>query len=616
VHRVIRPLLSIGLLMGLVLSGTAMAPLAVAEPSAGPTDSPSASSSAGPTDDAGTAADDAANLTTRITRSPVNPSTSGRATFRWEANVPFSSGVRFRCRLSGPGHPTTTRVGSCPAKEADQTSTTKTTGTRTFTGLKASHSAYRFTVQAYIPATGTDPEQGGKSDTVTWHVFSVWAPGADRLRNGASFNRPLTRSAQRTNLTRVIRTINAMPGYRQAYPGLCPNNPAFVPGIIHISLYSMTDHRFAAAMAAARRRCLSVQILMNNHLNRSNDAAWRLLENSLGTKVFDPDGTPRRTFAHRCNFSCRGHGVLHTKMYLFNSTLRDARRNKIRNTVLVGSSNMTSNASKVQWNDLFAQRGNAGLFATYSGMFNKMKLDNGFHPESGTRTNGPFRTTFMPQRSTKDPYLKALGAVRCTGANGGTGFHGRTVVNINMHAWFGTRGMALANKVRSLYGHGCYVRVLYSFMSFKVFKKLQRGTSSRMQVRRTIFSHNGRTAYIYSHFKNIDISGRVGSDRSAKVVYTGSNNFTNDGLGRFDEVIMRIESASAYRSYTRQFAYIRKRLSSATYANFSEPTGGGRAPDEPKAVNGKAAAGAPVGTPTIVSPDVRVDDDGQPHALD
>jgi hypothetical protein len=484
--------------------------------------------------------------------------------------------------------------------------------------LPASHSTYRFEVEAYIPATQADKELTGPRVASAWHVFDVWAPGHYRLANGPSFNRPLAHTAagRRVNLDRVIRTVDAMPGYRQADPGSCPGDPARAPGVIRVTVYSMTDRRFAAAMAAADRRCLSVQILMNNHLNRENDQAWRGLEDALGTNVFRGDGTPRRSFAHRCHSACRGRGVLHTKMYLFDSRVRVPRREPIRKTVLVGSSNMTSNASNIQWNDLFAQRNDAGLFATFSGMFDRMRLDNGFHPEPGTVTNGRFQTIFMPQRSTSDPYERALGAIRCTGATGGAGIRGRTLLSINMHAWFGTRGMALANSVRSLYAHGCYVRVLYSFMSFKVFKKLERGTGSRMSVRRTIFSHDNKTAYVYSHFKNIDISGHVGSDRSARVVYTGSNNFTNDGLRAFDEVIVRIASGSAYRAYSRHFGYIRDRLSSARYANFAEPTGGGRAPDDPATVHPKAAAGAPAGTPTIQSPDVTVDKDGEPHVLD
>ena len=66
-----------------------------------------------------------------------------------------------------------------------------------------------------------------------------------------------------------------------------------------------------------------------------------------------------------------------------------------------------------------------------------------------------------------------------------------------------------------------------------------------MSVRRTLFSRNGRTAYLYSHLKNIEVSGTCRQRPSTWLVYTGSNNFTNDGT-HFDEVMMRIRSGAAY----------------------------------------------------------------------
>jgi hypothetical protein len=265
-------------------------------------------------------------------------------------------------------------------------------------------------------------------------------------------------------------------------------------------------------------------------------------------------------------------------MYLFDSTVPAPRQssNRITNTVMVGSSNITSNASKVQWNDLYTIRGNAGVHHDYLQMFNRMKTG---HKSSRlyTYSEGMYSSVFWPQGSRTDPYRTWLGAVRCTGATGGAGIGGRTVVYVNMHAWFGTRGLKLARQIRGMYDHGCYVRVLYSFMSFKVFKILHAGTGSRMSVRRTLFSHNGRTGYLYSHLKNIDISGHVGSDTSTWLVSTGSNNFTDEGT-HFDEVALRIRSRAAYNAYVRHFKYISARRSSAIYANYSEPTGGGRAP--------------------------------------
>jgi hypothetical protein len=115
------------------------------------------------------------------------------------------------------------------------------------------------------------------------------------------------------------------------------------------------------------------------------------------------------------------------------------------------------------------------------------------------------------------------------------------------------------------------------------------------------------------------------------VSWTGSNNFTNDGT-HFDEVTLRINSASVYNAYVRQFVFMRDRMSSATYANFSEPSGGGRAPRAfALAPFGRATSdgtplgvapgtsselAAPPGTPTITAPGITVDANGVPHAAD
>ena len=54
-------------------------------------------------------------------------------------------------------------------------------------------------------------------------------------------------------------------------------------------------------------------------------------------------------------------------MYLFDSTVPapNGSWNKIVKTVVVGSSNMTFNAAKVQWNDLYTVRDNARLLSQY-----------------------------------------------------------------------------------------------------------------------------------------------------------------------------------------------------------------------------------------------------------
>jgi hypothetical protein len=118
-------------------------------------------------------------------------------------------------------------------------------------------------------------------------------------------------------------------------------------------------------------------------------------------------------------------------------------------------------------------------------------------------------------------------------------------------------------------------------MSWSVYKKLTYGTGYRMSVRRTIFSRNGGIhATLYSHFKMLAVSGVVGTNHAASVVWTGSNNFTNDGV-KFDEVTMRIASRAAWAQYVRQFAFITRTRTASTYASFAEPIGGGRAIEAP-----------------------------------
>ena len=467
-------------------------------------------------------------------------------------------------------------------------------------------------MRAYLSGAGSTVV--GESDQYTWRVYSVTAPLHFVPSVGASFNNPLgDMSAKRRNLARVVKTVKSMPGYAQpnASPSAapCPRvSSAMVPSKIRITLYSMTDGLFAKAMKEASRRCVSVQILMNNHLNADNDGAWRTLQKALGKN------RNARSFARRCIVGCRGHGVLHTKMYVFDSQVSKPRRsaNRVNDVVMVGSSNITSNSSGVQWNDLYGAKG-AKLHSQYSHMFDLMKKDDGFHrnPRDFYAGNGRYRTTFWPVASGRtEPYLSALRSISCSGATGGTGTNGHSTVYINMHAWFGLRGLAIEKAVRSLYDRGCYVHILYSFMTPKVYYRLTHGTGGRMTARRTIFSLDGdKYADVYSHFKNIDVSGHVGGDTSAHVVWTGSNNFTSDG-DHFDEVMLRIRSATAFRQYRDHFRSISRRKSSGTYASFLEPVGGGRAPKTtPKAMTAAAA-------PTIVSPDVVRDESGNPKALD
>jgi hypothetical protein len=542
----VRAFLRLVVLLGVLLSGAAVSPAAFADDPAAPN----------------TLLDKAPSNPTLVPYGAVVPSV-----FNFHSDV---AGASFQCRIAGPGG----KRGlweNCPGGVPGQATYRVLVG-----------GAFVFQVRATVDGGAT---YGPPTPEFTWQVLDcsttmtlckLTSPDRYSPVTGATFNNPTGDIvAQRRNLTHVIRTINSMPGYAVKDTAVC--DPVNVPSTIRISLYSATDMAFARALRAADRRCISVQILMNNHLGPKHTPSVKYLQHYLGRSVKGATGAVRRSFAHRCAYGCRGGGVLHSKFYLFDTALTVPGHTPIAKTVMVGSSNMTSNASGVQWNDLYTVRGDATLHSQYLYMFGRMERDRD-EKRTFRFVDGPYETTFTPVTpGSADPTLAALNSIHCAGAAGGTGYRGRTTVYINMHAWFGVRGYAFANRVRQLYDSGCYVKVLYSFLSYSVYKKLTHGTGPRMSVRRTIFSkHGGIHASLYSHFKMLAVSGVVGRNHAASVVWTGSNNFTNDGL-KFDEVTMRIASRRAFVQYVNQFNRISRTRTSGTYASFAEPIGGGRA---------------------------------------
>ncbi|MGN6130042.1 MAG: phospholipase D-like domain-containing protein [Nocardioidaceae bacterium] len=428
-------------------------------------------------------------------------------------------------------------------------------------------------------ATGPDPD-----DPTTWATF---APGHATPAAGPAFNNPYGSTVQRRRLlTQVIRTIDATPGYRlprdssgrllrtsAGSPVACPEDPALAPAEIKISLYSIADNAFAHALIAAHRRCVSVQVLMNSHLTPALSPSWGRLREALGPR--GADWQHQRSFAHRCSNGCLGTSVLHSKFYLFSTA------GQATDTVMVGSSNMTTNAVDVQWNDLFTVNGNPTLYGQYRSMFERMVPDV---PGDGPWVfrAGPYTSTFYPFRTATertDRTMRDLRSIRCSGAKGGAGIAGHSVLYIAMHSWHGTRGLYLARQVRRMYDAGCYVRILYSFMGKGTYHLLTHGTGPRMVARRVLFpGPRGLVAVKYSHLKVFAASGNVAGDPSAWVTWTGSNNWTDKSL-HADEVTLRIPSRAVYRAYVDHWDFMRRRRSVDWWAIYQEPSGGGRAPE-------------------------------------
>ena len=186
-----------------------------------------------------------------------------------------------------------------------------------------------------------------------WKDRAKFAPANTTPQWGPSFNNPTQgTTANRRNIERVYRMIQSSKGYKGIKrPSQCPSKESNYPSTIRIALYSFSDGRIADALIRAHRRCVSVKVLMNDHLSNRDVPAFGRLQGALGSN------RDRRSWARRCKDGCRGStGPLHTKMYLFSKT------GKADHVVGFGSTNMTGKAANVQWNDLFVWKGRVGMY--------------------------------------------------------------------------------------------------------------------------------------------------------------------------------------------------------------------------------------------------------------
>ncbi|MBD8871032.1 phospholipase D-like domain-containing protein [Nocardioides donggukensis] len=390
------------------------------------------------------------------------------------------------------------------------------------------------------------------------------APGRTTPAGGPSFNNPNGGTiAKRRNLDRIYRMVQSTLGYKVKSPSQCPQRRELWPNEIKIALYSFSDPKVADALIRAHRRCVSVQILMNDHLSNSDVPAFGRVQRALG------GSRKNRSWARRCKKGCRGYnGPLHSKIFLFSNV------RKATDVVTVGSSNMTGKAAKVQWNDLFVFKGRQKLYNQYQTIFKEMKRDKvAPAPIERNYRAGAIKSMFWPQpghTKTTDRVMKVLRSVHCDRKpTGGTGYAGKTAVAINIHAMEGDRGYYIARKIVSMRKAGCRVRVLYGLIAPRIHKRFKAGG---VATRRTIFDRdkNGYTE-MYSHMKMVAINGNVGKESGDRVVYTGSENFSHRTVGA-DEVWVRIPWTKMWRKYMNNFDMVWKSdfYSNPKYAHYRQ----------------------------------------------
>lgn len=372
-----------------------------------------------------------------------------------------------------------------------------------------------------VPVISVGPGNASAGDRPRW-----------RPPQGAFFNLP--RAAPQKEFRAQAQIVAAI---NHARPG----------STIRMSLFSWDRKPPAEAVIRARKRGVRVQILLNDH---QITPAQRMLHKRLGR---NPD---RDNFAYECRNGCRSSGEnLHSKFFLFTHT------GAARNVVMTGSLNFTTNGAVNQYNDVYVVNESQKLHDAFVAIFEQMRKDRLARPTWWhQRVTDRFEVGVTPYPNfspRNDPIMTMLNRVHCKGATGGTGNNGRTMVRVVMHTWNEYRGVYLAKKIRSLYANGCDVRLLYGYAGEDV-----RGTFDNRTPRGYIPVHT--TGYdtnedgfidLYTHQKELMISGNYGSDRSTRLVVTGSSNYNDEGL-KGDEEIFVIKRDGAFRQYHAHFKFL------------------------------------------------------------
>jgi phosphatidylserine/phosphatidylglycerophosphate/cardiolipin synthase-like enzyme len=375
---------------------------------------------------------------------------------------------------------------------------------------------------------------------------------------GAWFNTPRHGAKQWVLHSHIVAAI------QHARPG----------SFIRIALFSFDRTYVAGKLIEAKHRGVHVQVLLNDH---QVTPAQRMLHRALGTK------RSRKSFAYECHHGCRSHGEnLHTKFYLFSHT------GGARHTVMTGSVNLTGNSAINQYNDLWVDNGAGKLTHNFRELWAQMKKDKPAHPAWWVHRIGKSfvleATPFPHPGPRHDPIISILNKVHCLGATGPTGnaVH-HTVVRVIMHAWNDARGTYLANKVRSLYGQGCDVKLMYGFAGQTVRNSFATRSRRGFMPVHTTGKDTNDDGFIdlYTHQKELLISGHYGRSRHTRMVVTGSSNWNVGGV-RGDEEILRIKNrAGAWHDYINDFSRMWTNFSTLVkyipYPNAASSTSGARA---------------------------------------
>ncbi len=155
-----------------------------------------------------------------------------------------------------------------------------------------------------------------------------------------------------------------------------------------------------------------------------------------------------------------------------------------------------------------------------------------------------------------DRVIQELKRITCNGAKGGTGLKGKTRIRIAQDAIIDQRGIDIAKILRHKWQSGCHIRIVYALMGKQVRGILRHTTRGPVPIRQIVNDYDEDGIYDrYLHSKSMAVSGWYRKDRSARVAWQGSENWS--GLAKLsDEQGFQIRRGGAEGVYARWVDYL------------------------------------------------------------
>lgn len=369
-------------------------------------------------------------------------------------------------------------------------------------------------------------------------VFSSFAPAAAYApENGFSFNDPTGTTAQQYSiLNKMNQALNNAPK----------------GSTVRIAMYSGGVESFNQAVKNAHNRGVNVRIVSSAH--SSGWTHWPKLTAALGTN------TASRSFAVTCEvgcFSTKSGSYQHAKFLTFSQT------GTAKQVVMVTSANQTSAQAETGWNNMYSFSGDSTQYRAYYTYFDRMvasaaKKDTIDYYR--TSTSSGLSSVFMPSISSRThPYSAILNKVNCSAASG-YGYNGKTTVRVAMSIWSEAL-KGIAEKLVQLDNAGCTVEAIISAhgVHSTVQSILTKSTKyGGIEVRNASQDANkdGKLDR-YLHDKAIAISGGFGSSQT-KTVWIGSMNLSTNGFRANNEILVKINNASAWQDFTEHYVKVER----------------------------------------------------------